>query len=156
VFVPMLMEIAGSSMVIGGSGRVSSGSHRLSPMVMSGIPAIAAMSPGPASLAGTRSRASVSSSSEMRTRCTEPSLRHQATDEPLRRVPAYTRHSANRPRKGEASRLVTCACSGASGSYGGAGTASTIVRISGSRSGESGICPSAGRVSDARPARAEA
>ena len=66
------------------------------------------------------------------------------------------RSSASRPRNGEASRLVTWAWSGAPSSYVGAGMVSTIVRNSGSRSGESGIPPSAGTSREARPAFAEA
>ena len=86
----------------------------------------------------------------------EPSRRHQATCWPLRIVPLWTRSSASRPRKFEASRLVTCAWSGASESYEGAGIVVMIVRNSASRSSSSGRPPSAGRVSDARPALAEA
>ena len=156
LLVPIVIEMAGSSIVIGAIGCGSSGSVSVSPMVMSGMPAIAAMSPGPASSAGTRSSASVSSSSVMRTRSTDPSRRHHATELPLRSTPACTRHSAIRPRNGDASRLVTCACSGASGSYSGAGTVSRMVRISGARSSASGMVPFSGRFSDARPARAEA
>ena len=43
-----------------------------------------------------------------------------------------------------ASRLVTCACSGAPSSYAGAGMVSRMVRNSGSRSGESGRPPFSG------------
>ena len=53
-------------------------------------------------------------------------------------------------------RFVTCAWSGAAGSYEGAGTASRSTPNSGSRSGESGIWPSAGRRSAARPVLADA
>ena len=52
VFVPIVIEIAGSSTVIAGSGRTSSGSAIVSPIVISSIPAIATMSPGPADSAG--------------------------------------------------------------------------------------------------------
>ena len=44
------------------------------------------------------------------------------------------RQSARRPRKLDASRLVTCACSGASSSYDGAGMVSRMVVNSASRS----------------------
>ena len=57
--MPIVIEIAGSSTVISGSGRGSSGSARVSPIVISGMPAMAMMSPGPAVSAGTRSSASV-------------------------------------------------------------------------------------------------
>ena len=78
VFAPIVIEMAGSSTVISGSGRGSSGSASVSPMVISGMPATAMMSPGPAESAGTRSSASVIRSSVTLTRCTEPSRRHQA------------------------------------------------------------------------------
>ncbi len=48
VLVPMVIEMAGWSTVMVGSGRTSSGSARVSPMVMSSKPATATMSPGPA------------------------------------------------------------------------------------------------------------
>ena len=114
VLMPIVIEIAGSSTVMSGSGRGSSASARVSPMVISGMPATAMMSPGPARSAGRRSRASVMRSSVILTRSTEPSRRHHATCWPLRIVPLCTRSSARRPRKFEASRLVTWACSGAS------------------------------------------
>ena len=50
--------------------------------------------------------------------------------------------------------MVTWACRGAPTSNAGAGTVALMVSNNGSRSGESGISPSAGRVSEARPARA--
>ena len=124
-------------------------------MVISGMPAMAMMSPGPADSAATRSSASVISSSVIFTRSTVPSVRHQATVWPLRISPWCTRQSARRPRYGEASRLVTCACRGALSSYVGAGTASRMVRNSVSRSFSSGMPPSSGRTVDARPALAE-
>ena len=52
VFVPMVIEIAGSSTAMIGSGRTSSGSARVSPIMMSSKPATTAMSPGPALSAG--------------------------------------------------------------------------------------------------------
>jgi hypothetical protein len=112
--VPMVIEMAGSSTVMSGSGIGFSASSRVSPIMISGMPATAMMSPGPACSAGLRSRPSVISSSEMRTLSMVPLVRHQATVWPLRMVPSRTRHSARRPRNGEASRLTTCACSGAS------------------------------------------
>ena len=56
VLVPITIDSAGSSTVMSGSGRGSSGSARVSPMVMSGSPATATMSPGPASSAGRKDR----------------------------------------------------------------------------------------------------
>ena len=47
VLVPMVIEMAGSSTVISGSGRGSSASASVSPIMMSGMPATAMMSPGP-------------------------------------------------------------------------------------------------------------
>ncbi len=79
VLMPIVIEIDGSSIVMTGSGRGSSGSASVSPMVISAMPAIAMMSPGPADSAGTRSSASVISSSVILTRSIEPSARHQAT-----------------------------------------------------------------------------
>jgi len=52
VLVPIVIEMAGSSTVIAGSGRTSSGSAMVSPIVMFSKPAMATMSPGPASSAG--------------------------------------------------------------------------------------------------------
>jgi hypothetical protein len=52
VFVPIVIEMAGSSTVIAGAGRTSSGSAIVSPIVMSSMPAMATMSPGPADSAG--------------------------------------------------------------------------------------------------------
>ncbi len=57
--MPTTIESEGSSTVITGSGRGSSGSASVSPIVTSSIPATAMISPGPASSAATRSRASV-------------------------------------------------------------------------------------------------
>ena len=113
VLVPRTIEMAGSSTLISGSGIGFSASARVSPIMMSAMPATAMMSPGPALSAGLRSRPSVISSSEMRTLLIVPSVLHQATVWPLRIVPSCTRHSASRPRKFDASRLTTCACSGA-------------------------------------------
>ena len=114
--MPMVMEMAGSSTRMSGRGRGSSGSTRDSPMVMSSIPATATMSPAWAASAGLRSRPSVTSSSETRALTMLPSWRAQPTDWPLRRVPLWMRSRARRPRKGEASRLVTWAWRGASSS----------------------------------------
>ena len=77
--MPMVIEIDGSSTVISGSGFGSSGSDRVSPMVMSGMPAMATMSPGPADSAGTRSSASVISISDSLMFWIVPSDLHQAT-----------------------------------------------------------------------------
>ena len=48
VLVPIVMEMAGSSTVMSGSGIGFSASARVSPMMISGMPAMAMMSPGPA------------------------------------------------------------------------------------------------------------
>ena len=50
VLMPIVIEIDGSSIVMTGSGRGSSGSASVSPIVISGMPAIAMMSPGPGRL----------------------------------------------------------------------------------------------------------
>ena len=96
----------------------------------------------------------MTSSSVILTFCLLPSVFIQATVWFFFSSPCCTRTSASRPRNGLASRLVTCACSGAPSSYVGAGIVSRMVRKSGSRSGESGIAPSAGISIEARPARA--
>lgn len=111
--MPIVIEMLGSSTMINGSGCGSSGSARVSPMVMSGMPAIATMSPGPADSAGSRSRFLVINSSDSFTVEMEPSRLHQATAWLRFSSPATIRHSASRPRYGEESRLVTWACSGA-------------------------------------------
>ena len=98
MLTPIVTDTAGSSTVISGSGRGSSASARVSPIMMSLMPATAMMSPGPAVCAGTRSSASVRYSSLIFTRSTEPSLRHHATCCPRLIVPLCTRHRAIRPR----------------------------------------------------------
>ena len=55
VFTPSVMRRVGASTSRRGSGRGSAGSVIVSPMVTSGIPASATMSPGPASSMSTRS-----------------------------------------------------------------------------------------------------
>jgi hypothetical protein len=96
--MPIVIEIDGSSTVISGSGRGFSGSESVSPMVMSGMPAVATMSPGLADSAGLRSSASVISSSDSLTLRIVPSARHHATVWPRRSSPATMRQSARRPR----------------------------------------------------------
>ena len=76
VLVPMVIEMAGSSTWISGSATGFSGSARVSPMVISGMPATATMSPGPADSPGLRSRPSVTRSSVILTFLTVPSRLH--------------------------------------------------------------------------------
>ena len=57
--MPIVTDREGSSTLVTGSGRGSSRSASVSPIVMSGMPAIAMISPGPASAVSTRSSASV-------------------------------------------------------------------------------------------------
>ena len=115
--MPMVIEIAGSSIEINGRGRGSFTSARVSPIMISGMPATATMSPGRAArVIGSRARPLVSSSSVILTFLTVPSWVHQATCWPLLSSPFLMRSSARRPRNGEASRLVTWACSGISSS----------------------------------------
>ena len=154
MLVPIVIEIAGSSIWIRGSATGFSASARVSPIMMSGIPAIATMSPGPACSPGLRSSASVISSSVILTFLVLPSVRIQATVWFFLSVPSCTRTRARRPRNGLASRLVTCACSVAPSVYSGAGMVSRMVRNSGSRSSESGTSPLAGASSEALPALA--
>ena len=98
VLVPMVTEMLGSSTVITGRGRGSFGSARVSPIVISGIPATAMMSPGPAWSTGLRSKASVMSRSLTFALVCVPSARHHVTCWPLRMVPAWMRHTAKRPK----------------------------------------------------------
>ncbi|CAB4960600.1 unannotated protein [freshwater metagenome] len=113
VLIPMVIEIDGSSTMICGSACGRSRSARVSPKVMVSIPAIATISPGPASSAGTRSSPLVIKSSEIFTRSEVPSVFIHITFSPFLITPSRIRQSARRPRYGEESRLVTCACSGA-------------------------------------------
>ena len=59
VLMPMITDSDGSSIAVTGSGCGSSRSASVSPIVISGMPAMAMISPGPASAASTRSRFSV-------------------------------------------------------------------------------------------------
>ena len=95
--MPIVIDSDGSSTWMTGSGRGSSGSASVSPIVTSGMPATAMISPGPASSAGTRSSSSVTYSSPTCARWIVPSARHQAIAWPLRIVPLRTRQSARRP-----------------------------------------------------------
>ena len=87
--MPIVIESDGSSTCVTGSGRGSSGSAIVSPIVTSGRPAIATISPGPASSAGTRSSASVTKSSVTRAFSIVPSARHHAICWPFFSVPWY-------------------------------------------------------------------
>ena len=66
--MPMVSEMAGSSTEMRGSGTGWSGSARVSPIVTSAMPATATRSPATASSVGTRSSATVRSSSVILTR----------------------------------------------------------------------------------------
>ena len=55
VLMPIVIDRLGSSTVIAGSATGLSASASVSPIVTSAIPAIAQISPGPASAASTRS-----------------------------------------------------------------------------------------------------
>jgi hypothetical protein len=96
--MPIVMPSAGSSIEIGGSGIGSSGSATVSPIVISGIPASATISPGPASSTSTRRNPSIAYSSVTAARSTDPSRRHHATGTPLRSTPLCTRQIASRPK----------------------------------------------------------
>ena len=74
--MPIVIEIAGSSTWMSGRAIGFSGSARVSPMVISGMPATATMSPGPAGSPGLRSRPSVTRSSVILTFFTVPSRLH--------------------------------------------------------------------------------
>ena len=75
VLIPIVAERLGSSIRITGSGCGSSSSANVSPIVTSGIPATAIISPGPASLASTLSSPSVTYSSVIFAFAIEPSTR---------------------------------------------------------------------------------
>jgi hypothetical protein len=156
VLIPIVIEMAGSSTVMSGRGRGSSDVGEGLADRDLGMPATAMMSPGPALSPGLRSRASVISSSVILTVLVLPSRRHQATCCPLR-MPVVDTQQCETTQEGlEASRLVTCAWSGASSSYVGAGIVSKMVRKSGSRLSPSGSVPSPGASSAAMPALPEA
>ena len=87
---------------------------------MSGMPATAMMSPGPASLGRhpvERLGHQQLGDLDPLDGAVGPAPGHLLALADAR--PARTRHSASRPRYGDASRLVTCACSGAPSSYDG-------------------------------------
>ena len=85
VLMPIVIPSAGSSTAITGSGRGSSGSAIVSPIVISGMPASAMISPGPAASAGRALRAPRSRRARRPSRARSmPSRRHQATCWPLR------------------------------------------------------------------------
>ena len=149
--MPIVIEIAGSSTVMSGSGTGFSRSASVSPMVISGMPATAMMSPGAGRGAGHPLERLGHQKLGDLDGLLRPVAPSQATFWPLRMVPWWTRHSASRPRNGDASRFVTWAWSGAPSTYSGAGTVSMMVRNSGSRSGASGIV-AVGRLLERRPA----
>ena len=98
VFTPMVIEMAGSSTVISGSGRGSSGSASVSPIMMSAMPATAMMSPGPARLRGHPvQRLGPEQLGDLHP-LDGAVRRHQAACWPLVISPLNTRHSAIRPR----------------------------------------------------------
>ena len=137
VLIPMVIDSDGSSTVMTGSGRGSSGSASVSPIVTSGMPATAMISPGPGLVGldpverlgdvelGDRGALD---------RCRRPGTRRSAGPCLIVRCGRGTARGGR--RRGEASRLVTCACSGCpSGSYvGRRGCGSSSRSISGSRS----------------------
>ena len=148
----MVIEIDGSSTVSGGSGRGSFGSARVSPIMMSSMPAMATSSPGPALSAGVRVRPSVTSSSVILTFLIVPSVLHQATCWPffiVAGVDAQQRQAAEVGRGVEVGDLRAQRLLGVVDRR--AGSVSSSVFTSGPRSGLSGEVPSAGRVSEACP-----
>ena len=96
--MPMVIEIDGSSTVMTGSGmRVVGVGEGLADGDLRDAGDGDDVA-GAGLSTGTRSSASVISSSVTLTRSVVPSVRHQATDWPLVMVPSWTRHSARRPR----------------------------------------------------------
>ena len=96
--MPIIIDRLGSSTLITGSGRGSSGSVSVSPIATSSMPAIAMISPGPASSAATRVSSSVTVRSVILTRSVVPSMRQRSTLSPRRSTPLRMRQSARRPR----------------------------------------------------------
>ena len=79
VLMPIVIDSAGSSTVMTGSGRGIVGVGQRLADVMSSMPATATRSPWPASSTGTRVRCSVRNSSATLARLIVPSTLHQAT-----------------------------------------------------------------------------
>ena len=77
--MPMVIDIDGSSTVIRCNGFGSSGSESVSPIVISGIPAIATMSPRPRRFGGLSVQCVGHQQLRSLTVRIVPSARHQAT-----------------------------------------------------------------------------
>ena len=97
--MPIVIEMDGSSIVMTGSGRGSSGSASVSPMVISAMPAIAMMSPGPADVG----RHPLERLGDQQLGDLDPldravRLGTRRPAGPCAIVPLWTRHSASRPR----------------------------------------------------------
>ena len=95
--MPTVIASAGSSTLTGGNGRGSAGSAIVSPIITSGRPASAMISPGPASVGVDAGHTFSHVQLGDLHRCTEPSRRHHATVWPRSIAPSCTRHSASRP-----------------------------------------------------------
>ncbi len=148
--MPIVMPSAGSSIAISGSGLGSSGSAIVSPIVISGMPAIATISPGPG-LLGVHALHALGEVELARRGRSRP-CRRGGTRRPARpclSVPLWTRQSARRPTYGDASRFVTSAWRPWPSSYSGAGTCSSRMSNSGRRSVPS-LPSSAGRPAGLR------
>ena len=115
--MPIVIEMAGSSTWIAGSGRTSSGSAmRLADrdVLEAGDGDDVA---GAGALGGVAlERAGLQQLGDARVASASRRARTQATVWPFFSVPLKTRSSARRPRNGLESRFVTQACSGASSS----------------------------------------
>ena len=156
--MPMVIEIAGSSTVMSGSGRGSSRSARVSPMVISGMPAIgddvagAGLSAGhPLERLGHEQLGDLDALDRAVVRGTRrpagPCASVPVVDAAQREAAEVRRGvEVGDVRLQRAPRRRTSA----------PGWCSRIVSNSGSRFSLSGMPPSSGRFSEARPALAEA
>ena len=133
------MRSTGSSTVRRGNATGFTESASVSPISTSGKPATMKRSPALTESTSIRPMPEnvMSWLSFRRSGLCPSSSSHSATCSPRRSVPCITRPMARRPRYSEASRLVTIACAGASGSPVGAGIASTMAWKSGVRSSPS-------------------
>ncbi len=91
------IEMVGSSMRIGGSASGATGSAMVSPIWISGMPAIATISPAAASSTPCRLRPSNVSRRVTFQVCTAPSSLRRAIGSPMRMRPRVMRPMAIRP-----------------------------------------------------------
>ena len=113
VLMPTVIDRLGSSTVNGGNGRGSSTSASVSPIVMSGKPAIAMMSPGPAGLGvDAVERFGHVELGDLRLLDRPVDAAPRDLLPALHDAVAHAAQIASRPTYGDASRLVTIAWNG--------------------------------------------